>query len=77
MSLSAACLAARMPVYFVTEAHQLAQVWGYVVVGVVGVIIGTIAGQHVLTKIPEKIFRRIVALIILALGVALVAHPNL
>lgn len=68
--------AARMPVYFVTEAHQLAQVWGYVFVGVVGVVVGTIAGQRVLTRIPERIFRRIVALIILALGIALVAHPN-
>ncbi len=69
--------AARMPVYFVTEAHDLARVWQYLVLGTVGVIVGTIAGQRLLRKIPERIFRRIVAVIILALGITLLAHPNL
>lgn len=67
---------ARMPVYFVGEAHQIAGAWNYLVIGTVGVVAGTVAGQRVLTKIPEKIFRRIVSIIILALGVALVIHPN-
>jgi len=69
--------AARMPVYFVSEAHQLAQVWKYLAVGAIGVAIGTLVGQRVLVKIPQKIFRRIVSLIILGLGIALVVHPNL
>ncbi len=68
--------AARMPVYFVSEAHELAHVWEYVVVGTVGVVVGTLVGQKVLIRIPEKVFRRIVAFIILALGIALVVHPN-
>jgi uncharacterized protein len=69
--------AARMPVYFVSEAHQLAHVWEYLLVGTIGVVAGTIVGNRVLIKIPAKIFRRIVSLIILALGIALVVHPNL
>lgn len=69
--------AARMPVYFVTETHDLARVWQYLVLGTVGVLVGTIAGQRLLRKIPEHVFRCIVSLIILALGVALLIHPNL
>lgn len=69
--------AARMPVYFASEAHQLAHVGKYLVLGTIGVVIGTVVGQRVLTKIPEKVFRRIISLIILGLGIALVLHPNL
>ncbi len=69
--------AARMPVYFVSEAHELAHVWTYLVIGTVGVVLGTILGQRVLVKIPGNVFRRIVALIILALGMVLVFRPNL
>ncbi len=69
--------AARMPVYFATEAHQLARVSNYVVLGTAGVVLGTIAGQRVLTRIPQALFRRIVSMIILALGIALLINPNL
>ncbi len=69
--------AARMPVYFAAEFHQMAQVWLYLVLGTMGVIVGTIVGQRVLIKIPTKRFRRIVAVIILVLGIALVLRPDL
>ncbi len=68
--------AARMPVYFVTEAQQIAQVWRYLLVGTIGVVIGTVVGQRVLTRIPTTVFRRIVSILILALGVALLVHPS-
>ena len=69
--------AARMPVYFASEAHQMANVWLYLVVGTAGVIAGTLIGKRVLTRIPEQVFRRVVAAIILALGMVLLIHPNL
>ncbi len=69
--------AARMPVYFATESHQLRQVWIYLVLGTAGVLAGTIAGQRVLSRIPPNVFRPVVSLIILALGVALLIRPNL
>jgi uncharacterized membrane protein YfcA len=69
--------AARMPVYFASEAHQLSRVWLYLVLGIAGVILGTVAGQRVLIRIPEKLFRRTISIIILALGVVLIVHPNL
>jgi uncharacterized membrane protein YfcA len=68
---------ARMPVYFANEAHEIAQVWQYVAVGTIGVIAGTVLGQRLLVKIPEKLFRRVVAAIILALGIALLVDPDL
>jgi uncharacterized protein len=67
---------ARMPVYFANEAHEIAQVWQYVAVGTIGVIAGTVLGQRLLVKIPEKLFRRVVAVIILALGIALLVDPD-
>jgi len=69
--------AARMPVYFATEYHQLARVWTYLLLGTAGVLVGTVLGQRVLTRIPEKLFRGIVSIIILALGCALLIRPNL
>ncbi len=69
--------AARMPIYFLSEAHQLGQAWKFLVLGAAGVVVGTIVGQRVLTKIPQNIFRRIVSILILALGVALVIRPDL
>jgi uncharacterized protein len=69
--------AARMPVYFATEYHQLAAVWTYLFWGTVGVLVGTVVGQRVLTEIPETLFRRIVSIIILGLGIALVIRPDL
>ena len=68
---------ARMPVYFASEAHQLASVWPYLVLGTIGVVAGTLIGQRVLIRIPEKVFRRVVAMIILLLGFVLVTDPNL
>jgi hypothetical protein len=35
-----------------------------------------IIGQQVLTRIPENLFRHIVSIIILLLGVALLFHPS-
>ncbi len=68
--------AARMPVYFASEAHQLQNVWQYLVLGTIGVVAGTIIGQRVLVGIPEKVFRRVVSTIILILGLALLVHPT-
>jgi uncharacterized membrane protein YfcA len=68
--------AARMPVYFATQFRQISQAWIYVALGTAGVVAGTIAGQRVLRRIPETIFRRIVAVIILLLGIALLVHPS-
>jgi uncharacterized membrane protein YfcA len=44
---------------------------------VVSVIVGTLAGERVLRKIPDKIFRRVVSAILLAVAVCLLTtHPR-
>jgi len=59
---------ARMPVYFVTQLHALANVWPLIVLASAGTLVGTIGGVRVLGRIPERVFRRIVAALLLALG---------
>lgn len=68
--------AARMPVYFATQFREISQAWIYVALGTGGVLAGTIAGARILRRIPEPVFRRIVAVIILLLGIALLVHPS-
>ncbi len=69
--------AARMPVYFASAAHQLVHAWKYLVMGTIGVVLGTVLEQQLLTRIPQGVFRRVVSVIILALGIAMAIHPNL
>jgi uncharacterized protein len=60
---------ARMPVYLVTQHEDIAAAWPYVAAATMGTVIGTLIGQPVLRSIPETTFRKVVAGIILALGI--------
>lgn len=60
--------AARMPVYFATQAHALERVWPVILLASAGALVGTVGGVLVLRHIPESAFRRVVAVILLALG---------
>ncbi len=64
---------ARMPVYLTTQAHELRALAPAIVITTVGVVAGTLVGTRLLHWIPEKIFRKIVAVLILALGVYMLA----
>lgn len=46
----------------------------HLVVGTAGVLLGTVAGQRTLARIPDPVFRRIVAAIVLALGIGLLVQ---
>jgi uncharacterized membrane protein YfcA len=63
--------AVRMPVYFVTQAEELAGAWQVIALATVGVIVGTLTGERVLRRVPEPVFQRMVAALILALGVVM------
>src|SRR5262249_9593785 len=63
---------ARVPVYLVTQGQEIAETWPYLVVATVGVLVGTVAGGRVLRRLPEKVFKRVVAGIVLVLGVVMV-----
>lgn len=63
--------AARMPVYFFSERHAVTAIWPLVGIATAGVIAGTLAGRRVLARVPEAWFHRIVAIVIGALGAAM------
>ena len=59
---------ARMPAYFISQGGDIQRIWVLVAVATAGAIIGTLIGERVLRRIPEPLFRRIVAVLLLALG---------
>ena len=62
---------ARMPVYLATEGAALRGLLPPIVVAIAGVIAGTLLGGRVLTRIPERRFRVVVAVVLAALGVTM------
>ncbi|MGE5645030.1 MAG: TSUP family transporter [Acidobacteriota bacterium] len=65
--------AVRLPVYVATGWRQILEAWPVVIAAIAGVVVGTVAGVGVLRRIPERIFRRVVAAILLLIGIALLA----
>lgn len=63
--------ASRMPVYLFAYAGQLQEIVTPIVVATAGTIAGTVIGGRLLRRIPEAWFRRIVAVVLLILGVSL------
>lgn len=65
----------RMPVYVATQWRPIGDQWMLMLIASVGVVIGTLAGKSLLQRIPERVFRTVVYLIILGLGIAMFVHP--
>ncbi|HEV8184288.1 MAG TPA: sulfite exporter TauE/SafE family protein [Candidatus Angelobacter sp.] len=65
---------ARMPIYFFTSPETVHRLAASIAVMVAGVTIGTIVGGRVLAHIPENYFRKIVSLLILALGIVMLTR---
>jgi len=64
---------ARMPIYFFTSPETVPRLGASIAIMVAGVSIGTLAGGRVLARIPENYFRRLVSLLILALGIMMLS----
>lgn len=62
---------ARMPVYFYAYWEELRDLATPIAIATVGTIAGTIIGGRLLRRIPEYWFRRIVAVVLLILGLSL------
>ena len=60
---------ARMPVYIATQHAELRGLALEIAIACAGVVIGTLSGTRLLKRIPEKAFRMIVSLLVLALGI--------
>jgi uncharacterized membrane protein YfcA len=65
---------ARLPVYFVTHGDQLTGLWRPIAIASIGVVIGTMIGSRTLARIPETWFRRILAVVLWILGIAMVVR---
>jgi uncharacterized membrane protein YfcA len=50
---------------------ELNELRGFIALAAVGVVTGTIAGNRLLAGIPERAFRRIVAIVLALLGAAM------
>jgi uncharacterized membrane protein YfcA len=61
--------AARVPVYLATQGAEVAGMWPAVGAATAGAVLGTVAGERVLRRVPEPVYRRVVSALVLALGV--------
>ncbi len=66
----------RMPVYAATQWDPILSAWPLMLTATIGVIAGTLAGKTVLGWIPERSFRLLIAVIVLALGIWMFVHPG-
>ena len=62
---------ARMPVYVVTQAQEMAGMGRWIALATIGVTVGTVIGSRMLSQIPEVWFRRVLAVVLALLGVAM------
>jgi len=65
---------ARLPVYLATEGREIARLWPLVLAGTAGAVSGTFLGQKALSRIPERVFRRVIAVLLLLLGAWMLAR---
>jgi uncharacterized membrane protein YfcA len=59
---------ARLPVYLATQWREIASLWPLVLMATGGVVIGTAFGTRVLGWVPQRIFRRVIAVLLIVLG---------
>jgi uncharacterized membrane protein YfcA len=64
----------RIPVYLTMQAGQILSIWKLILIILIGVLIGTVAGTWLLRKIPEKIFIKVVSAIIVLIGIFILIH---
>jgi uncharacterized membrane protein YfcA len=62
----------RVPVYLVTQGHELLAIWPVIAVATVGVVIGTIAGRAILGRLSESAFKRVVSVLLIGLGISMI-----
>jgi uncharacterized membrane protein YfcA/plastocyanin len=68
--------AARLPVYFATQWHDLVAVWPLVLVATIAVVVGTVLGTKLLGHLQHTTFRRMIGVLLVVLGVLMLASCN-
>jgi hypothetical protein len=62
---------ARLPVYLWTEGPSIAEIWPLTAMATAGVIVGTLFGGRLLSRVPDPWFRPVVAVVLATLGIAM------
>jgi uncharacterized membrane protein YfcA len=60
---------ARLPVYLIAQWREIIELWPLLMAATAGVVVGTAVGARVLARIPQAVFRRVIAVLLLALGI--------
>jgi len=60
---------ARIPVYVAVQGRDLISIWYLIVVGGVGVVIGTLFGTRILERLSQETFAKTVGIILIGIGV--------
>jgi uncharacterized membrane protein YfcA len=68
---------ARLPVYLATQWRDIVVIWPIVLLMTAAVMAGTVFGARVLGHLPQKVFRRVVAVILFILGCYMTAAGGL
>jgi uncharacterized membrane protein YfcA len=63
---------ARLPVYLATQWREIAAIWPLVLTATGGVVIGTAFGRRLLGWVPQRVFRRVIAVLLVALGLYMI-----
>lgn len=64
--------AARMPVYLATQWRDIAEIWPLLLIASGGVAVGTFLGRRALARLPQRTFRRAVAVLLVVLGLYMI-----
>ena len=59
---------ARLPVYLYTQGREISFIWPPILIATAGVVLGTLLGEHVLARMSQALFRRVIALLLIGLG---------
>ena len=62
----------RVPVYLYTEGRELMSMWPVIAVATVGVLVGTVAGRAILGSLSEEMFKRVISVLLIGLGVSMI-----
>jgi uncharacterized membrane protein YfcA len=65
--------AARVPVYLIADGEDIIRLWPTIVLLTVGVVLGTFLGAPILRRLPETLFRRLLAVLLIVVGIALLS----
>ena len=66
--------AARVPVYLWRLHEPMSGIAAWIVFATLGVVVGTLLGNRLLIRIPEHLFRRMVAAVLAVLGAAMLVR---